>query len=94
MKPKEYKIETLDDLANVVTTENADRLADDVRLWLKGIAEIFEKVRETVPDETKDKKNSEIAEAKFIWVDDGGNENLGLNVSFQLRPEHLKAKKD
>lgn len=84
-KPNEYKIETLDDLADVVTVENVDRLSDDVRLWLRGIAEIYEGVRKALPVECADKRNSEIAKAAFTWTDDGKNEQTGLNVSFDLK---------
>lgn len=71
-KIKKYEIETLEQLVNISTTENFERLATDFLAWLHYNNIIFEEYKKN--PEYKDKLNSEIAKVKFIWIDDGKNE--------------------
>lgn len=69
MENKTYEIETLEQLVNITTAENIERLATDFLYWLYQANEIFIKLKES--PEYKDKTNSEIAKVKFVWTDDG-----------------------
>jgi hypothetical protein len=78
-KPKEYEIETIEQLVNIVTPENEQRLGIDFLLWLNHVNHTFVKIKENHP-EYKNKLNSEIAKTKFIWVDDGKNDLLNIKL--------------
>lgn len=69
-KAKRYEIETIEQLVNVSTVENYERLGIDFLLWLNQINQTFKGIKEKNPD-LKDKLNSEIAKVKFVWIDDG-----------------------
>ena len=70
-KAKRYKIETLEQLLNIVTFENQTRLLIDFASYLMMYADMINKVRISQPNETKGKLNTEICESHFVWVDDG-----------------------
>lgn len=71
-KPKQYEIETMEQLINIVTPENFDRISIDFILWLNYISESFAKIKEN--EEYKNTPNSELAKCKFVWIDDGKHE--------------------
>jgi hypothetical protein len=71
-KIKKYEIETLEQLMNITTPENFERISVDFLLWLNYATETFAKMKER--EEYKGKMNSDIAKVKFIWIDDGKNE--------------------
>lgn len=81
MENKEYKIETLNDLIDVATPENVDALIKDLSSWLRKNVEIFDEFRKEYPEKTKGLKNSELAKVSFIWVDDGQNDFLGIELT-------------
>jgi len=72
-KPKEYHIDSFNKLVNVANKENIERLSIDLILWLNRLVQVFDKLREELPEETKGKSNSEIADVSFNWIDDGKN---------------------
>lgn len=77
-KPKEYEIETLEQLVNIVTPENFERLSIDFLSWLNFVNLSFAKIKEK--ENLKDKLNSEIATCKFVWIDDGKNKIKGIKI--------------
>tara|TARA_R110000803_G_scaffold204425_1_gene270430 strand:- start:60 stop:314 length:255 start_codon:yes stop_codon:yes gene_type:complete len=82
-KPKEYKIETLKDLCDVVNSENIGTLSHDLVLWLKHYNEAIIEVRKLLPEKVKDFKNSEIAEGSFLWIDDNEAGLRGVNIEIK-----------
>lgn len=80
MEKKEYKpsgktfhIKTINQLVNVATAENVDELAKDLYVFLCRITHLFDEMRKNHPNLAK-KTNSQIAESRFIWIDDGKDE--------------------
>jgi hypothetical protein len=69
MGNKTYEIETLEQLVNITTAENLERLATDFIYWLDYCNQMFIELRKS--PENEGKSNSEIAKVKFIWTDDG-----------------------
>ncbi|MES2382498.1 MAG: hypothetical protein V4538_15730 [Bacteroidota bacterium] len=92
-EPKRYEIETIEQLVNISTTENYERLGIDFLLWLNHINQTFAKLKER--PEYKDKLNSDIAKVKFIWIDDGKNElkNIQLRNTTTGEVKNIKPKK-
>lgn len=80
MKPKKYEIDSFEKLVNIVTEENAKRLAIDLSGWLLYIANSYEQMRKDYPKSTKGKLNSEIAKASFIWIDDNEHVMRGTKI--------------
>lgn len=76
-KPKEYRIETVEDMFKVVTLENVGRFIIDFKSLL-GSWLLFKAI-------AKDKKlkQDDINSKYFIWIDDGKNE-------MKLITEHKK----
>ena len=67
-KEKRYEIETIEQLVNLSTVENYERLGIDFLLWLNYVNQTFDKYK-------KDNPNSKLPIVnKFIWIDDGKNE--------------------
>jgi len=77
-KIKKYEIETLEQLVNITTPDNFERLSIDFLLWLNQVNQTFAKLKER--EEYKDKINSDIAKVKFIWIDDGKNELKSMQL--------------
>lgn len=77
-KIKKYEIETLEQLINITTPDNFERLSIDFLLWLNQVNQTFAKLKER--EEYKDKINSDIAKVKFIWIDDGKNELKSMQL--------------
>lgn len=69
MENKTYEIETLEQLIDITTSENFERLATDFLYWLDEANRIFTELKKE--PQYKDKNNSEIAKVKFVWTDDG-----------------------
>jgi hypothetical protein len=80
MTEKEYPVNNFEDLCNLVNSENINRLAEDVKIWLHSYLNAINKIRELYPKETKGMKNSEIAKGSFVWIDDGKNELKGYEL--------------
>ncbi len=91
-EPKTYEIETLNQLINVVTPENIERLSTDLIGWLYYCNQFFTEIKKK--DEYKDKLNSEISEVKFVWVDDGENLLLDAKIINTKTGEVRILKKD
>ena len=77
MEGKKYEIESLEQLQNLVTEENFERLMLDFSSWLKIYSMYVEQTRKEHPEETK----TEISKAVFIWIDDGKHEILEATVT-------------
>lgn len=92
-KTKKYEIETLEQLVNITTPENFERLSIDFLLWLNQVNQTFAKIKER--EEYKGKINSDIAKVKFIWIDDGKNElkNIQLKNTTTGEVKNIKPKK-
>ena len=82
-EPKEYKIETLKDLCDVVNNDNIETLSSDLLLWLKSYNDAIREVRKLLPEQVKDLKNSEIAEGSFVWIDDNEAGLRGVNIEIK-----------
>lgn len=67
-KPKRYEIETIEQLINISTVENYERLGIDFLLWLNYVNQTFAKYKKNNPNVELPKVD------KFIWIDDGKNE--------------------
>jgi hypothetical protein len=93
-KIKKYEIETLEQLVNITTPENFERLSVDFLLWLNQVNQTFAKIKER--EEYKDKMNSDIAKVKFIWIDDGKNDlkNIQLKNTTTGEVKNIKPKKN
>jgi hypothetical protein len=87
---KQYEIDSFEKLCNVVNNENVDRLAVDLAQWLLVYANTVESIRESYPELTKDKLNTQIAKGAFVWVDDGKNDLLGVQVTNEATGEVTK----
>jgi hypothetical protein len=92
-KKKKYEIETLEQLVNITTPENFERLSIDFLLWLNQVNQTFAKIKER--EEYRDKMNSDIAKVKFIWIDDGKNDlkNFQLKNTTTGEVKNIKPKK-
>ena len=73
-KPKRYEIETIEQLVNISTVENYERLAVDFLLWLNHINNFLAKYKESNPNSEQPKVQ------KFIWIDDGKNELKNIQI--------------
>lgn len=80
MENKQYKIETLSDVVDVVNKENIERFLKDFSLWLTTTVNYYDNIRKILPVEYKEKRNSELAKAGFTWIDDFKNDLLGVNL--------------
>ena len=86
-QPKEYIIDSLDRLLNVVNLENCERLAIDLGQWLIYYAHTLDSVRKSNPKECDGKLNTEIVNGGFRWIDDGKNDILGVEITNQQTGE-------
>lgn len=68
---KTYHIDSWEKLLNVVNSENRDRLFVDLLSFLLYYENSITKIRNGMPEETKDIVNTDIAKAVFEWTDDG-----------------------
>lgn len=81
--PNKHEVKTFEDLLNLVTTENHERLVKDLSKYLLMYAEFTSIARALSPDETKGKTNTQIFNSGFVWVDDGKNDLLSIEVDGQ-----------
>lgn len=79
MKNK-HEVRSLEDICNLVNSDNFEKLAEDLRMWLISYHLTIQKLRDTHPKETKGKLNTEIAKGGFIWIDDGKNDLKGVII--------------
>lgn len=95
MKAKKHTIKTLKDLQDVITLENSKRLLIDFSSYLLMYSEMVDKIRLTMPEETKGKTNSELCESHFIWTDDGieGVTSIQLKEKETGKVTEIKMKK-
>lgn len=70
-KPKQYDIETLEQILNVVNDENIETLVNDFAKWLIFYHETIKQVRKDNPKGTEGKRNFDILQCSFLWTDDG-----------------------
>lgn len=76
-EPKTYHIQTFEQLLNVVNQENCERLMTDFTAWIKMYLQLIAELKEQHPGQLDNYPNYMIADASFIWVDDGKNDFLG-----------------
>lgn len=76
---KTHQIETLEQLINITTPENLERISVDFLLWLNYATETFAKIKQL--EEYKGKTNSDIAKMEFIWIDDGKHDFKGVELT-------------
>jgi hypothetical protein len=67
---KTHHINTLNDLLDVADAENFERLMTDFAIWLSWYVQATATMKAAHP-ELADLRPTEIAEATFIWNDDG-----------------------
>jgi len=79
-EPKEYKIETLQDIVNTVTVDNIDDYLADFRGFLLGY--MSAKAISDMVYELSDKKPEPVPINSFKWIDDGKT-----NVTISIKPE-------
>jgi hypothetical protein len=79
-KPKEYRIESFEDLCNTLTAENKDRLLKDFASAFSKYTDTIGSVRKFYHKDVKTLKNWEIAQFTFIWIDDGANDCKGVHI--------------
>jgi hypothetical protein len=77
---KEYKINSFKRLANVVNEDNYQVLAIDLAQVLISYHMQIKVIRESIPEKTIGKKNSQIAKFGFTFIDDGKNDFLGYDL--------------
>ena len=83
MEPKEYRIVTVSDIVDIVTPENIDNFLIDLKSFIQSTQNLCFIAKKIDPDLTG-KKNSEIGEAVFNWIDDGKHEDTGgLRVEYE-----------
>jgi len=76
---KKYEIQTLEQMVNIATPENFERLSIDFLHWFRYTTELFAKMKER--EEYKGKMNSDIAKVKFTWIDDGKTGFKGIELT-------------
>lgn len=81
MEDNKYDITTIEQILNVVNDKNIDVLLNDFAKYLVVYKGAINAVREAKPLETKNKRNSEIFQSSFLWIDDGVSELTGLMIT-------------
>ncbi len=79
-KPKEYEIDSFDQLLNVINKENAQPFIKDLAAFLLYYADVMDQYRKKYPRKAKGKLNADILKAKFLWIEDGKNDFVGVNL--------------
>ena len=90
-KTKKYEIDTFEKLCNIVNDENVNNLAVDLASWLLYYNNTMSLVRKKHP-ELKDKLNTEIGKASFIWIDDGKHDIVSTIVKNPATGEQTEYK--
>ena len=80
MKPKEYNVETIEDLLDLVNDDSLNTLPIDIANWLFSYNVHIKSIKKQIP-ELKNKKNTEILKGSFTWVDDGNTNLLGVELT-------------
>ena len=81
LENKQYEIDTFEKLINVVNIENFDRFSLDFLQWLHYYVNVYDSIRKNHPEAVAGKTNWEIAQSKFVWIDDGKNDIKGVKVT-------------
>jgi len=89
MENTKYKINTFQDLLDAVTNENVDRLSKDLTEFLTIYANIVSVRRHDDYEGTRDKRNTEVIDAGFTWIDDGKD---AVHVKFKGEEEYTQVK--
>lgn len=77
--PKKYKIETIQDIFKIITTENVEAFIKDFASWARLTVEKKEEI---------EKLNIEgltLQESRFTWVDDGKNDLLSVKTKIRVQ---------
>lgn len=74
--PKEYRLVTIADIIDVLTPENIDNFLIDFKSFVETAQNLF-KLAALIDPELQGKKNSDIGQAVFNWIDDGKHEATG-----------------
>ncbi len=77
---KTYRISSLEQLLDVLTEENAERLLGDFALFALQYNNVVEHMRKASPELCEGKSNSELLTAQFEWTDDGINKITSMEV--------------
>tara|TARA_R110002126_G_scaffold118176_1_gene258066 strand:+ start:1757 stop:2014 length:258 start_codon:yes stop_codon:yes gene_type:complete len=80
---KEYKIETLKDLCDVVNNDNVEVLSADLILWLKGYNESVIEIRDFLGS-PEGLNNTDVVEGSFVWIDDNQAGLRGVNIEIKI----------
>ncbi len=78
---KTYQIDSWEKLLNLANEENLERILVDFTKWLSFYVSFIGEVRKKNPEETKNKNNYEISKCTFIWIDDGKNDLIGVEIT-------------
>jgi hypothetical protein len=77
---KTYRISNFEQLLDVLTQENAERLLGDFALFALQYVHVVNNMRKASPELCEGKSNSELLTAQFEWTDDGLNEITSMEV--------------
>lgn len=80
MKPKEYDINSLDDICDVITEENKERFLIDLVLALTNYSDVMNEFRKQITN-AGGLRNTEISKFAFTWIDDGGHDHLSTTIT-------------
>ena len=75
---KTYKIESLNQIANIATKENVNELCHAFRLSLISYVVFVESIKKE--NNLEQTINSDISEFAFEWTDDGDNESQSIKI--------------
>jgi len=86
---KEYKINSFNDLCNLVNDNNLDVLAEDLKNWLVSYHFAIKEIRKLHPEVTDGKTNTEIAKGSFTWIDDNETKIKGVVIEQNGKTERV-----
>ncbi|MCR9066279.1 MAG: hypothetical protein NXI00_20070 [Cytophagales bacterium] len=85
---KKYKLDTLQQMMNVVNKDNLDCFIADFKSWFEIYLDQVNLLKELLPKGVADGlPNSEIVNCEFIWVDDGKNDLLHATIQNPITGE-------
>lgn len=89
---KKYRLETISDIIDAVTPENIDNFLIDLKSFIKTTQNLIYLCRIIDPDLAY-KKNSEIGQPIFNWIDDGKHEATG-GLTVEIEGEKINLEMD